>query len=83
MPKTTLNQKTIIYQKPSKISKNFPAAIYFIKITIKVKESIGPYKNTNKLKKNILKDHINQHTIALKILAFVNQFSSFDYHQFV
>jgi len=83
MPKTSLNQKTINYQKPSKISKNFPAAIYLIKTTIKAKESIGPYKNTNKFKKNILKVHINQHTIALKILAFVNQFSSFDYHQFV
>ena len=43
----------------------------------------GPYKNTNKLRTNTLTDHKNQHTNALKIFTFVNQFSSFDYHQLV
>ncbi len=54
-----------------------------MKRIIKANESIGPYKNTNKFKKNILNVHKYQHTKALKILAFVNQFSSFDYHQLV
>jgi hypothetical protein len=54
-----------------------------MKIISKENESIGPYKNTKKFKKNILNIHKYQHTNALKILAFVNQFSSFDYHQLV
>lgn len=54
-----------------------------MKRTIKANEIIGPYKNTKKFKKSVLNAHKYQHTIALKILAFVNQFSSFDYHQLV
>jgi len=54
-----------------------------MKRIMRAKLSIGPYKNTNKLRMNILMDHKNQHTNALKIFALVNQFSSFDYHQLV
>jgi len=43
----------------------------------------GPYKNTNIFRINKLIAQTIQHTRAFKILAFVNQFSSFDYHQLV
>ena len=82
MPITSLNIKIIRCQEVCKISPTFPLTQDFIIVMMRTSVSKGPYKNTNRLRKNTLIAHKNQHTNALKILAFVYQLSSLDYHQF-
>jgi hypothetical protein len=81
VPITSLNKKIIRNQIAGKVAPVPP----LVKIDIKsAKRKIiikGPYKNTNRLRTNKLAAHKNQHNNALKILAFVNQLSSLDYHQ--
>jgi len=80
---TSLKKETIILPIPDKTFLPLLVTQSAIKSIISEIINIGPYKNTIRLRKKQLKDHKNQHTIALKKLSFVSQVSSFDYHQLV
>ena len=80
---TSLKQETINSPIAGKTSLPLLVTQSAIKSIISEIINIGPYKNTIRFRKKQLKDHKNQHTIALKKLSFVSQVSSFDYHQLV